>query len=114
MKTLLVSTIAAIAALNPEGFTVNLSTLQPVNKGYAVASSKSQFSFDREGINNILDIAIDNDDITAVGGWYNKEEGLYYFDAVIIINNLSDAIRAGRANKQIDIFDSSNNKEIRL
>ena len=35
-KNLVISSVAAIAALNPEGFTVNAATLQPVTSGYAV------------------------------------------------------------------------------
>ena len=34
-KNLVISSIAAIAALNPEGFTVNAATLQPVTSGTA-------------------------------------------------------------------------------
>ena len=36
MKTT-VKLIAAIAAMNPLGFTINAQTLQPVTSGYAVA-----------------------------------------------------------------------------
>lgn len=40
-KNLIISSVAAIAALNPEGFTVNAATLQPVTTGYAVALKAS-------------------------------------------------------------------------
>ena len=38
----------------------------------------------------------------------------YYFDAVIIVNDLETAKRLGRENKQIAIFDLENLQEIRL
>lgn len=49
-KNLVISSVAAIAALNPEGFTVNAATLQPVTTGYAVALKKTQNSFGAEGL----------------------------------------------------------------
>lgn len=44
-KNLVISTVAAIAAINPEGFTVNAANLQPVSTGYAVALKRTQNSF---------------------------------------------------------------------
>ena len=49
-KNLVISSVAACAALNPEGFTVNAATLQPVTSGYAVALKKTQNSFGNEGL----------------------------------------------------------------
>lgn len=37
--------IAAIAAMNAAGFTINAETLQPVTSGYAVAIRDTQNSF---------------------------------------------------------------------
>ena len=44
-KNFVISSVAAIAALNPEGFTVNAANLQPVTSGYAVALNCTQNSF---------------------------------------------------------------------
>lgn len=49
-KNLVISTVAAIAAINPEGFTVNAANLQPVTTGYAVALKRTQNSFGAEGL----------------------------------------------------------------
>lgn len=43
-KNLVISTVAAIAAVNPEGFTVSAATLQPVTTGYAVALKHTQIT----------------------------------------------------------------------
>ena len=49
-KNLVISSVAAIAAINPEGFTINAANLQPVTTGYAVALKRTQSSFGAEGL----------------------------------------------------------------
>lgn len=124
-KNLVISSVAAIAALNPEGFTVNAATLQPVTTGYAVALKRTQNSFGAEGlakVANVIEelqavaekIGLNIDDRLAFGGWYDSESGLYYYDATVIYQDREKAIEAGRANEQIAIFDLANLEEIRL
>lgn len=121
MKKNLVSCVAAIAALNPEGFTVNAATLQPVTTGYAVALKKTQNSFGVEGLAKVANVIEElkasgnlNGRTLAFGGWYDSESGLYYYDATVIFQDREKAIEAGRANEQIAIFDLANLEEIRL
>ena len=120
-KNLVISSVAAIAALNPEGFTVNAATLQPVTSGYAVALKKTQNSFGAEGLAKVANVIEElqasgnlNGRILAFGGWYDSESGLFYYDATVIYQDREKAIEAGRANEQIAIFDLSNLEEIRL
>ena len=120
-KNLIVSSVAAFAALNPEGFTVNAANLQPVTTGYAVALKKTQNSFGSEGlakvanvIEKLQDLGNLNGSTLAYGGWYDSESGLYYYDATVIYLDREEAIEAGRANEQIAIFDLANLEEIRL
>jgi hypothetical protein len=120
-KNLIISSVAAIAALNPEGFTVNAATLQPVTTGYAVALKKTQNSFGAEGLAKVANVieklqALDdlNGRTLAFGGWYDSESGFYYYDATVIFENRAEAIEAGRANEQIAIFDLGKLEEIRL
>lgn len=120
-KNLIISSVVAIAALNPEGFTVNATTLQPVTTGYAVALKKTQNSFGVEGLAKVANFIEElkdsgnlNGRILAFGGWYDTESGLYYYDATVIFANRAEAIEAGRANEQIAIFDLTNLEEIRL
>ena len=120
-KNLVISSVAAIAALNPEGFTVNAANLQPVTTGFAVALKKTQNSFGNEGLAKVANVIEDLQDsgdfngrTLAFGGWYDSESGLYYYDATVIFEDRAEAIEAGRANEQIAIFDLENLKEIRL
>ena len=120
-KNLVISSVAAIAALNPDGFTVNAENLQPVKSGYAVALTKTQNSFGTDGLSKVANVIAKlqnsgnlNGRTLAFGGWYDSESGLYYYDATVIYQDREEAIEAGRANEQIAIFDLENLKEIRL
>lgn len=120
-KNLVISSVAAIAALNPEGFTVNAANLQPVTTGYAVALKKTQNSFGAEGLAKVANVIDElqasgnlNGRTLAFGGWYDSESGLYYYDATVIFEDRAKAIEAGRANEQLAIFDLANLEEIRL
>lgn len=120
-KNLVLSSVAAIAAINPDGFTVNAATLQPVTSGYAVALKRTQNSFGAEGLAKVANVIEELQDsgnlngrILAFGGWYDSESGLFYYDATVIYQDREKAIEAGRANEQIAIFDLSNLEEIRL
>ena len=120
-KNLVISSVAAIAALNPEGFTVNAANLQPVTTGYAVALKRTQNSFGAEGLAKVANVIEELQDscnlngrTLAFGGWYDTESRLYYYDATVIFQDREEAIEAGRANEQIAIFDLANLEEIRL
>ena len=120
-KNLVISSVAAIAALNPDGFTVNAENLQPVKSGYAVALKKTQNSFGTDGLSKVANVIAKlqnsgnlNGRTLAFGGWYDSESGLYYYDATVIYQDREEAIEAGRTNEQIAIFDLENLKEIRL
>lgn len=113
-QTALLSALSAIAFANKEGYTVNAATLQPVTTGYAVAVAGTQNSFGLEGLANVIKFAESHQEINAFGGWYNSENGKYYFDATVIVNDLEKAVELGRLNNQIAIFDLVNLKEILL
>ena len=120
-KNLVLSSVAAIAAINPDGFTVNAATLQPVTTGFAVALKRTQNSFGNEGLAKVANVIDElqnsgnlNGRTLAFGGWYDSESGLYYYDATVIFQDREEAIEAGRANEQIAIFDLANLEEIRL
>lgn len=120
-KNLVISSVAAFAALNPEGFTVNAANLQPVTTGYAVALKKTQNSFGAEGLAKVANVIEElqasgnkNGRTLAFGGWYDSESSLYYYDATVIYQDREEAIEAGRANEQIAIFDLGKLEEIRL
>ena len=120
-KNLVISSVAAIAAMSPEGFTVDAANLQPVTTGFAVAMKQTQNSYGAEGLAKVANVIEElqasgniNGRTLAFGGWYDSESGLYYYDATVIFQNRVEAIEAGRANDQIAIFDLANLEEIRL
>ena len=113
-QTTVLLALAAIATNNKEGFTVNAATLQPVKTGYAVAVEDTQNSYGIEGLANVVKYVSEHPAINAFGGWYNRENNMYYFDATVIVDDLEVAKELGRTNKQIAIFDLANLQEIRL
>lgn len=113
-QTSILLALATIATNNKEGFTVNAATLQPVTTGYAVAVAGTQNSFGLEGLANVIKYVDEHPEINAFGGWYNKENKKYYFDATIIVKDLKTASELARANNQLAFFDLTNLQEIRL
>lgn len=108
----LIESVYEYAQNNPFGFTLDLTTMQPVKYGITVAFIETQNSFDKESLNNVLRHSLDNSKI--VGGWYNSDNGKYYFDSIKLFKNseLQEAIEFAKANKQIAIFDLTNLEEI--
>ena len=113
-KELLFSMLSAVAANNKEGYTVDAATLKPITNGYAVAVAATQNSFGPEGLARVIEYARTHKEVNAFGGWYNEENGLYYYDAVVITDSLADALELGKSNAQIAIFDLQTCKVIRL
>jgi len=116
MKNLILGAklLEAFAVQNPDGFTIDKNTLKPITKGFSVAVSETQNSFNTEGAAAVVNFANANENIKAFGGWYDKESGLFYYDAVIICNTLEEAVKLGKLNKQLAIFDLNKLQEIRL
>lgn len=106
--------ILAIAAANPEGFTIDKNTLQPIKHGYAVAVKETQNSFDLEGLTKVIKYAQNHNSIQALGGWYNSKNGRFYFDAVKIITDFETAKIEAVNNNQLAFFDLDNLEEIEL
>lgn len=113
-QTAVLLALANIVLANKDGYTVNAATLQPVTSGYAVAVADTQNSFGIEGLANVVKYVQDHPEVNAFGGWYNSDNGKYYFDATIVVDDLGQALEIGRVNRQIAIFDIANLKEIRL
>lgn len=114
-RVLAVSAVAAVAAANPDGFTVNAYTGETPAEGYAVALAETQDSHDAEGLARVLELIQGGTTRAAyVGGWLDRETGKFYYDATIVVNDRAEALALGRANNQIAIFDLANLEEIRL
>lgn len=113
-KKQITAALLAIAAANPEGFTVSRSDLTALNDGYAVAIAKTQNSFNAAGLARVIDYAFNHENITAIGGWLDQETDFFYWDCVMIFKTRAAADRAARRNNQLAFFDLKNKKEIRI
>ena len=115
MKTASLATLAALAAANPSGFTVDAHTGEFPASGYCVALAETQDSHGPEGLARVLAlIQSERTPATCVGGWLDTETGLYYYDAVVVLHDRHAAEALGRANGQIAIFHLDTLTEIRL
>ena len=56
-QILTLAALQSIAALSPEGFTIDKNTLQPITKGYSVAVADTQNSFGVSGAKKVIKYA---------------------------------------------------------
>jgi hypothetical protein len=93
----LIEQIKRIAEENQDGFTILLPDLKHAKRGWVVALKETQNSFGDQGLKKVIEVATE-----AIGGW--KYGDLFYWDAVIILYNKEEAVKIGRENEQIGIF----------
>lgn len=104
--------IKEIAREYPEGFTIELPTLRKVTNGISAAYFVTQDSFDDNALMDVISHAEKHDQM--VGGWYNKENGKFYYDSIKIFDDIQDVIRFGKENRQKAIYDITNLRLIEL
>lgn len=96
---------------HPEGFTAVLD-VNLVTKGYVVAIPETQDSFGDEGLKKVAKLALEKG--YHIGGWLNSENGKFYWDASIVVDDLEQAKSLGREFGQLAIFDLYEQKVIWL
>lgn len=96
----LIEAIKEVARKNPDGFTISIKDLSHVERGWVVAMTETQNSFGDEGLRKVLETARRTSYI--MGGW--KDGKFFYYDAVWIIESKEEALRIGRENEQIAIY----------
>ena len=108
--------LAEFIKKNPDGFTISMNNFESATKGIAVAPSKileikidkKEFSprMVRDLVRNVEELQKANPEMEALaGGWLNKDDGLYYLDAVNLFDKKDDALYTALAGKQEGIFD---------
>ena len=82
------------------------------SEGIAVSYEATQGSHSRESRPAVVRHALTHDGY--VGGWYNSEDGLYYFDSTKLFpeNDLEGAIQFGKENGQHSVFILSTSTDI--
>ncbi len=94
-----------IADENPDGFTVWTTDLTPVKSGWVVAMKETQNSFGDAGLKRALEVAENTSKV--IGGW--KEGKQWYWDAVLLFDNETEATKAGIEHEQIAIYNIETN-----
>lgn len=108
----LISDILQISEQNKEGFTYSIETNEFLNSGYIVAYEETQNSFGVYGLTFVVSHAKYTEGI--LGGWFNTEDGNYYFDSCKRFTDKNKALTFAKETKQLAIFDLSTQTEIRL
>ena len=108
----LVDVIWAMGQMFPDGFTLDLGTLRQPTQGIAASYAATQNSFNKKSLPAVIKHAHAHDNI--VGGWYDPNEELYYFDSCRIFpeDSLAAALAFARENGQHSVFDLSRQIEI--
>ena len=102
----------AFGQAHPDGFTVDVRTLAEPAEGIAVGYAATQNSHSRGELERVVEHALRHDGYA--GGWYNPENGLYYFDSTRLFpeDRLEDALRFGRENGQLTVYILSTGREV--
>ena len=103
----LVNVIYAMGQMYPDGFTLDLNTMRQPTEGLYVSYKATQNSFDRKSLPAVIKHAHEHQNL--VGGWYNPEEGRYYFDSNRYFpeDSLAAAVEFARANDQHTVYVAS-------
>ena len=102
---------------HPDGFTIDIRTMTEPTEGIAVSYAATQNSHScvplvaseqsssaRDQLDKVVSHALQHEGY--VGGWYNREDGLYYFDSTKLFpeNDLKGALQFGKENGQHSVF----------
>ena len=104
--------VKRVAAANPYGFTISLTTFKAPAKGWVIALKETQNSFGDSGLKRVIEVAART--TQHVGGWKDEKSGRFYYDCVMIVDDEAEAIRLGIENEQIAIYNLETQREIRL
>ena len=123
--TTIADKVWAFSQTHPDGFTINVRTMTEPTEGIAVSYAATQNSYScvpsvaselsssvRDQLDKVVSHALQHEGY--VGGWYNGEDGLYYFDSTKLFpeNDLKGAIQFGKENGQYSVFILSTYTEI--
>ena len=103
-----------IANDNPDGFTISNDMSEMPERGYAVALAATQGSFGLPGFLRALALAVDEN--LYFGGWLNKADGQYYWDAVRLFpqGQLQAADEFAQQQGQIALFNLDEGIEMQV
>ena len=87
---------------HPDGFTVDIRERKVPTEGISVAYAATQDRHSKEDLGAVVSHALAHDGY--VGGWWNSEDSLYYFDSVRILpeSEPGEAFSFDLENEQLD------------
>ena len=102
----------AFSQTHPDGFTIDIRTMTEPTEGIAVSYAATQDSHSRDQLDRVVSHALQHEGY--VGGWYNSDDGLYYFDSTKLFpeNDLKGAFQFGKENGQRSVFILSTHTDI--
>ncbi len=95
--------LADVVESGKDGFTYHLPTGTEPATGIMVAYGATQGSHSAPGFLRCLAHALAYDGY--LGGWYNAEEGLYYFDSCRRFEDLTEALLFAADNAQLAVYE---------
>ena len=98
----------------PEGFTVDIRERKVPTEGICVAYAATQDRHSKEDLGEVVSHALAHDGY--VGGWWNSEDSLYYFDSVRILpeSDSGEAVSFALENEQLAFYVLSTGEEVRI
>ena len=110
--TTIADKVWAFSQSHPDGFTIDIRTMTEPTEGIAVSYAATQNSHSRDQLDKVVSHALQHEGY--VGGWYNSEDGYYYFDSTKLFpeNDLKGALQSGKENGQYAVFILSTYTEI--
>ena len=99
---------------HPEGFTVDIRGREVPTEGISVAYAATQGRHSKEDLGEVVSHALAHDGY--VGGWWNSEDSLYYFDSVRILpeSAVGEAVSFALENEQLAYYVLSTGEEVRI
>jgi ABC-type amino acid transport substrate-binding protein len=110
--TTIADKVWAFSQSHPNGFTIDIRTMTEPTEEIAVSYAATQNSHSRDQLDKVVSHALQHEGY--VGGWYNSEDGYYYFDSTKLFpeNDLKGALQFGKENGQYSVFILSTYTEI--
>ena len=104
----------AYSQAHPDGFTVDIRDRKVPTEGISVAYAVTQDRHSKEDLGDVVSHALAHDGY--VGGWWNSEDSLYYFDSVRILpeSATGEAVSFALENEQLAFYVLSTGEEVRI
>ena len=104
--------ILSMGRSHPEGFTMDIHTMEEPKVGIAVAYAETKGMRGSRDIYNVTAHAYSHDGY--VGGWKDKESGNYYYESVKLFpeEDIEGAMKFARENGQKSVYILSSETEI--